>query len=113
MGDFSLSVNPVPLNGGVLIRIIGSSKQSPGGIIIPDNVKNMPIQGVVEAVSQGYVREGLFMPHEVHIGDVVIFNWKAGTDLFLDDVNGKSIEFRMVHEKDIVAILKGVYYGEE
>jgi chaperonin GroES len=110
MGDFSLSSNPVPMNGNVLIRIIGNAKQSPGGIIIPDNVKNMPIQGVVEAVSQGYVREGLFMPHEVHIGDVVIFNWKVGTDLFLDDENGNSIEFRIVHEKDIVAILKGVNY---
>jgi hypothetical protein len=38
---------------------------------------------------------------------VVIFNWKAGFDLQLDDV-----EFRLVHEKEILAILRGVDYGE-
>jgi co-chaperonin GroES (HSP10) len=112
MGDFPLGVDPLPIGGNVLVKLTGNATMSAGGIHIPETVVNKPVQGTVEAVSQGYVKEGMWVNHEVHIGDVVIFNWKTGFDLVLDD-GSKPIYYRIVHEKDIVAILKGVNYGED
>ena len=113
MGDFPLNIDPVPLHGHVLVRMIGNSSTSPGGIVIPETVVNRPVQGVVEVVSEGgFVMEGQWVTHQVHIGDTVIFNWKSGFDLVLDD-GDRSIEYRIIPEKEIIAILKGVnYYGE-
>jgi chaperonin GroES len=112
MSDFPLNIDPVPLHGHVLVRMLGNSKSSSGGIIIPDTVVNRPIQGVVEEVSQGeFVWDGQWVTHQVHIGDSVIFNWKSGFDLVLED-GDRTVEYRIIHEKEIIAILKGVNYGE-
>lgn len=108
MGDFPLSIDPKPINGRVLVRIVGNSRRTSGGIEIPDTAHEYPVQGVVEEVSEGYYEEGMFRPHSVHIGDTVIFNWKAGFDLYLDKT-----EYRLVHEKEILAVLRGVNYGKE
>lgn len=107
MGDFRRSVDPKPLNGVILVRMIGNSKQTAGGIHIPETAVAYPVQGVVEEISPGWYEAGLFRSHQVAIGDVVIFNWKDGFDLTLDDV-----EYRFLHEKFILAILQGVNYGE-
>lgn len=107
MGDFPRSVDPVPLNGGVLVRMIGNSNVTSGGLYLPETATTRPVQGVVEVTSRGYFDpSGVWRTHEVQIGDVVIFTWREGFDLVLDD-----IEYRIIHEKDIVAILKGVDYA--
>jgi chaperonin GroES len=109
MGDFPRSADPVPINGGVLVRIIGNSNRTSGGLFLPETATTRPVQGVVEEVSRGYFDlSGVWRTHEVQIGDVVIFTWREGFDLILDD-----IEYRIIQEKDIVAILKGVTYAEE
>jgi len=105
MGHFSKSVEPVPINGRILVKIIGNSKKTSGGIVIPDSVETFPLQGKVEEVSEGYYDGMVFRNHAVMIGDVVIFDWKAGFLLTLDDT-----EYRLIHEHDVLAILKGVNY---
>jgi chaperonin GroES len=113
MGDFPIDVEPIPLWGHVLVRLIGNSTKSAGGIVIPETVVNRPVQGVVEAVSDGnFIMDGHLVSHKVHIGDTVIFNWKSGFDLVLDD-GVASVEYRIIAERDIVAILKGVDYGKQ
>lgn len=104
MGDFPLGVDPKPINGRVLVRLIQDSHST---IIIPDTVTvTKPMQGKVEEVSEGYYEEGLFRRHTVQIGDIVIFDWKAGFPLQLDDE-----EFLIIHERELLAILRGVNYG--
>lgn len=107
MGDFPLGVDPLPINGRVLVKMIGNSRKTSGGIHIPETAKEYPVQGRVEELSPGWYEEGVFRSHQVAIGDVVIFNWKAGFDLLLDET-----EYRLVHEKEIIAVLRGVNYGE-
>jgi len=107
MGDFPLGVDPKPINGRVLVRLLGNARKTAGGLHIPDTATEYPVQGKVAELSPGWYEEGVFRTHQVAIGDVVIFNWKAGFDLQLDDV-----DYRFVHEKEIVAILRGVDYGE-
>jgi chaperonin GroES len=109
VSDFPISVNPKPIGGQVLVRMQGSSSMTAGGIHIPETVLSKPIQGKVEAVSQGVIKDGVMFPHEVHTGDVVIFNYKSGFDLTLDEA-GKQIYYRIIHEKDIIAVLAGVNY---
>lgn len=107
MGDFPLDIDPKPINGGVLVRMVGGSEtRTSSGLVIPQTASFRPIQGRVEEVSRGYYEQGFFRTHEVHIGDVVVFPANAGLDLFLDDE-----EFRIVHEKEIIVILRGVNYG--
>jgi chaperonin GroES len=106
MGDFNRTVDPKPINGGVLVRMLEDADRTSGGIIIPETVASRPMLGVVEETSDGYLTDGVMRYHEVHIGDVVIFNWKAGFDLQLDDE-----DFRIIHEREILAILRGYNYG--
>jgi len=111
MSDFPAGVIPVPINGRVLVRILGGEKKTSGGIIIPDTTTERPICGRVEEVSEGYYDDGVFRTHTVQIGDTVVFQWKAGIDLYLGDTINEQIEYRLVHEKEIFCILKGVCYG--
>lgn len=108
MGDFPLGIDPKPINGRVLVRIVGNSRRTTGGIEIPETAHEYPVQGVVEEISPGWYEEGMFRTHQVAIGDAVIFNWKAGFDLYLEKT-----EYRLVHEKEILAVLRGVNYGKE
>jgi chaperonin GroES len=107
MGDFPRWVDPKPINGQVLIEMSTGSRTTSGGIHLPDSVKSYPMMGKVAEISPGWYEEGYLRPHQVAIGDTVIFNWKAGVDLLLDDD-----EFRIVHEREILAILRGVNDGE-
>lgn len=107
MGDFPLGIDPKPINGRVLVRMIGNVRKTSGGIHIPETATEYPLHGVVEELSPGWYEGGLFRPHQVAIGDTVIFNWKAGFDLQLEEV-----EYRLVHEKEILAILRGLNYGK-
>ena len=108
MSDFSSGVKVIPLNGKVFLKLFSGSGKTAGGILVPDTVKDMPVQGKVVAVSSGIYENGTFRPHELHEGDHVIFNWKHGVDVFIEDV-----EYRLLAEKDILARIEGVNYGEE
>ena len=104
MSDFGGEVRIIPLNGRVLVKVKPKDKKF-GCLYIPDNAKDVPIEGKVVAVSNGIYEYGTFRPHELHIGDHVIFRWKHGTDVILDDE-----EYRLLHETEIIAIVEGVNY---
>ena len=106
MSDFPRDIDPRPINGKVLVKMTGNSQTTPGGIHIPDTAKEYPMQGTVVEISPGWYEAGLFRSHQVAIGDAVIFNWKVGFDLILDDV-----AYRIIHENDIQAILRGANYA--
>jgi chaperonin GroES len=108
MSDFSIGVNVIPLNGMVLVKIFSGSKKTSGGIHIPDTARDVPIQGKVVALSTGIFEYGTFRPHDLHLGDRVIFKWKNGVDVMIEDV-----EYRLLGEKDILARIEGVEDGEE
>jgi len=107
MGHFAKSVEPVPINGNILVKIIGNSRRTSGGLYVPETAKTYPIQGKVVEVSEGYYDGMVFKNHVVAIGDVIIFDWQDGFYLMLDEE-----EFRILHETKVMAILKGVNYGD-
>ena len=92
-----------PLHDRVVVRRIEEDTKSAGGIIIPDTVKEKPMQGEVIAAGPGARDEqGRLVPLEVKKGDKVLFGKWSGTEVKID---GK--ELLIMKESDILGIIEG------
>jgi chaperonin GroES len=90
-----------PLHDRVLVKRFNEEEKTKGGIIIPDNAKEKPIQGEIIAVGQGRVTEdGKVRPLDVKKGDRVLFGKYSGTEIKIDGE-----EFLMMREEDILGVL--------
>jgi chaperonin GroES len=90
-----------PLHDRIVIRRIEAEAKSAGGIIIPDTVKEKPIQGEVIAVGPGGRDEGgKRIPIELEAGDRVLFGKWSGTEVKIDDD-----EYLIVKESDVMGVL--------
>lgn len=91
-----------PLHDRILLKRRAGEEKTAGGIIIPDNAKEKPLEGEVIAVGPGRVnREGKLQALEVKTGDIVLFGKYAGTEVKLDGE-----DFLLVREDDVIAILE-------
>jgi len=92
----------VPLHDRVLVKRVEEVNKTAGGIIIPDNAKEKPSEGVVEAVGNGFrAEDGKIIPMSVKVGDKVLFGKWSGTEIKLDG------EARLImKESDILAIVE-------
>ncbi len=84
-----------PLGKRVLLERIEEATTTATGIIIPDNVKEKPLSGIVRAISPKVEEKGL-----VKLGDKVVFGKYAGTELTLD---GKT--YLVMNLDDILGVL--------
>ena len=92
-----------PLNDRVLLQRLEAQEKTAGGILIPDNAKEKPVEGRVVAVGEGRVMEdGKRRPLEVKAGDKVLFGKWSGTEVKLDNN-----EYLLVKEDEILAVLEG------
>ena len=90
-----------PLHDRVVIRRTEEERKSPGGIVIPDNVQEKPIQGEVIAVGNGKpLDNGQVRPMDVKVGDKVLFGKYSGTEVKID---GQDV--LVMREEDIMAVL--------
>ncbi len=90
-----------PLHDRVLVKRFDEEEKTKGGIFIPDNAKEKPIQGEIIAVGTGRVAEdGKIRPLDVKKGDRVLFGKYAGTEI---KIEGE--EFLMMREEDILGVL--------
>lgn len=102
--DAKLSVTP--LGDRVLVqRVEVEVKKSPAGIIIPDTAqKEKSKRGVVISTGPGALNEdGEIMPMRVKAGAEVFFN--AGWDNEVD-LGEEGVEYFLVKESDILAVIK-------
>jgi chaperonin GroES len=74
-----------PLQDRVLIRRIEGEAKTSGGIIIPDTVREKPMEGEVVAVGPG-ARDpsGVLHALEVKAGDRVLFGKWSGSEIKLE-----------------------------
>ena len=84
-----------PLGQRVLVKREEETNKTESGIIIPDNAKEKPLVGKVEAVSSEVEEDG-----EVKVGDRVMFAKYSGTELTLDGE-----EYLVLNIDDILGIL--------
>ena len=93
-----------PLHDRVVVRRITPLEKSAGGIIIPDTVKEKPMEGEIVAAGPGARNEqGLIVQLEVKAGDRILFGKWSGTEVKLDGE-----ELLIMKESDIMGIIEGV-----
>ena len=90
-----------PLHDRVVIRRTEEERKSPGGIVIPDNAQEKPIQGEVIAVGHGKpLDNGQIRPMDVKVGDRVLFGKYSGSEV---KIEGQDL--LVMREEDIMAVL--------
>ena len=93
-----------PLHDRVVIRRVDAEQKSKGGIIIPDNVQEKPVEGEVLAAGPGARTEaGLLMPLQVKPGDRVLFGKWSGTEVKLDGE-----DLLIMKESDLMGVIEPV-----
>src|ERR1700704_1408045 len=91
-----------PLHDRVVVRREEEDTKTSGGIIIPDTVKEKPMQGEVVAVGPGARDDaGKVVPLEVKAGDRVLFGKWSGTEVKIDGE-----ELLIMKESDIMGVIE-------
>lgn len=91
-----------PLNDRVLVKRLESEEKTAGGLYIPDTAKEKPSRGEIVAAGPGkHADDGKLIAMSVKVGDLVLFNKYAGTEIKLDGV-----EHLVMREDDILAIIE-------
>jgi chaperonin GroES len=91
-----------PLHDRVVVRRLNAEEKTAGGIIIPDTVKEKPMEGEVIAVGPGARNEqGQIVALDVKAGDRVLFGKWSGTEVKLDGE-----DLLIMKESDIMGIVE-------
>jgi chaperonin GroES len=90
-----------PLHDRVVVRRVDQQEKSDGGVIIPDTVKEKPMEGEVIAVGPGARDEsGKLVPLDVKAGDRILFGKWSGTEVKID---GEDV--LIMKESDVMGII--------
>ena len=90
-----------PLHDRVLVRRIEAEEKTAGGIIIPDNAKEKPQEGLVVSVGTGArADDGRITPPDVKTGDKILFGKWSGTEVKVDGE-----DLIIMKESDILGII--------
>ena len=100
-----LAVDIWPLFDRILVQRHEAESESPGGILLPDAVKERPRKGTVLAVACGGKVEGKLHEFFVKQGDTVLFGAYAGSEVEDEDLV-------IMREEDVLAICQGVSDAE-
>lgn len=91
-----------PLQDRVLVERLAEEKKTAGGIIIPDNNAEKPVEGKVVAVGPGrLLDDGSYRKLEVKKGDRILYGKYTGTEVKVD---GK--DYLIMREDDILGVLQ-------
>ena len=91
----------VPLGDKVVLKQLEAAETTKSGIVLPGQAQEKPQQAEVIAVGPGGIVDGKEVTMQVKVGDKVIYQKYAGTDVKLEDEN-----FIIVKQNDIVAIVE-------
>ena len=91
-----------PLQDRILVKRLDSEEKTAGGIIIPDNAKEKPMEGEVIAVGNGKkLEDGSLLKPDVKVGDQILFSKYAGSEVKID-----GHEHLVMREDDILGVLQ-------
>ena len=97
----SKKLNIRPLHDRVIIKRLAEEDKTAGGIIIPDSAKEKPTEGEVVAVGNGITTtDGKHRPLELKVGDKVLFEKWAATEVKMDGE-----EYLVMSEDKVIAVL--------
>ena len=91
-----------PLYDRILAQRLDEQARTSGGLFIPDNAKEKPLEAVVIAVGSGkLLANGTIQPIGVKVGDKILIAKYAGSDVKLIDK-----DHIIVREDDILGVLE-------
>ena len=91
-----------PLQDRIIVKRMESEEKTVGGIIIPDNAKEKPMEGKVIAVGNGkLLDDGKLRKPDVKVGDRVLFSKYAGSEVKID-----GDEHLILREDDILGVIE-------
>ena len=91
-----------PLHDRVIVKRLEEAEKTAGGIYIPSNAKEKPIQGEVLAVGHGKILEdGKVRPLDVRVGDKILFGKYSGTEVKVGNE-----ELLVMREEDIMGVVE-------
>ena len=94
-------MNIKPLADRVVSKMAETEETTKSGIILTGSAKEKPQVAEVVAVGPGKVKDGTLVKPEVKVGDKVLTNKYAGTEVKMDGV-----EYTILGEGDILAIVE-------
>ena len=92
-----------PLYDKIVVKVEEAKEQrTASGIIIPDTAQEKPQIGEVIAVGEGrLLQNGEIKPLAVKVGDYVVFNKYAGTEVELEGE-----KYLILSEEEVLAVLE-------
>lgn len=90
-----------PLADRVVIKKLEAEEKTESGIVLPGAAKEQPQMAEVVEVGPGGVVDGKEIVMELKVGDTVIFQKYAGTEIKL-----KGSEFTILRQSDILAVVE-------
>ena len=91
----------IPLADRVVLKSIEAEEVTKGGIVLTGNAKEKPVMAEIIAVGPGGVVDGKEITMNVHVGEKVIYQKYAGTEVKLDKE-----EYIVVRQNDILAVVE-------
>lgn len=91
-------MNLKPLGDRVVIKMVEAEETTKSGIILAGSAKEKPQMAEIVAVGPGGMVDGKEIKMEVKVGDKVITNKYAGTEVKLDGT-----EYIVLRQADILA----------
>jgi chaperonin GroES len=90
-----------PLGDRVIVKAAPHEEKTKGGLVLPDTVKEKPIEGVVVSVGAGKkTDDGKIIPIDLKVDDKVIYSKYSGTEVKVEDE-----EYLVISERDILAVI--------
>ncbi len=94
-------INLKPLADRIVVKPAEAEEKTAGGIILPDTVKEKPVEGTVVAAGPGKIADdGTVIKMEVKVGDKVLYGKYSGTEVTI-----KGEEYLIMRESDVFGIL--------
>ena len=91
----------VPLGEHIVVKRMDAEETSPGGVYLPEALRQDLHQGRVLSVGDGrLLSTGERAGHQVSEGDRIVFRNYAGTEVVLDGE-----EYLIMNEDDILAVV--------
>ena len=91
-----------PLGDRIVVKAAPHEEKTKGGLVLPDTVKEKPIEGIVVAVGAGKVLEnGNRQPMDLKVDDRIIYSKYSGTEVKLDGE-----EYLVLSERDVLAVVE-------
>ncbi len=96
-------MNIRPLHDRILAKRVPEATKTTGGLFIPDNAKEKPLEAIVVAVGAGKrLENGKLQPIEIKPGERVLIGKYSGSEIKLDGA-----DHIILGEDDVLAVLEG------